>query len=281
MDTHDNNTTKEYDFASRLSHKIISEHITPRSKFMTILIQALLWIPWLFVTLIGIVGVAGIIFTVAFSGWKYHGAIGIPPFLYAMQTVSVVWIMCLVLFGAIVIKAFRITQKGYRVSPFTIITLSLVVSIAGGSLIYIGDKILMQNNYFRKPIQARQHQLWNSPYKGRMVGMLSQANGTYFVSDEQEKLWQLSFENREEIAYIEGEAVRVVGIPIDEDTFKVCALFPLPLGVPPRAGQGRVISMPTEEEKTRVFAAAKEFNCDDIVVRKSMPQGERNQRARP
>jgi hypothetical protein len=270
MDTHDNSTT-EQDFASRLTQKIVSERIMPRSKLVTIVIQVLLWIPWLFVTLIGIVGVAGIIFTVAYSGWKYHGTIGIPPFLYAIQTVSVVWIMCLVLFGAIVIKAFRITRKGYRVSPFTIITLSLVASIAGGSLIYIGDKILMQNNYFRKPIQARQYQFWNNPYKGRMVGVLRQINGTYFISDEQQKLWELSFENIQETAYREGEAVRLAGAPLDEDTFKVCALFPLPLGIPPRGVQERDTSMPTEEEKAIVFAAAREFECGDMVIRKSFP----------
>lgn len=277
----ENNNNQQQNFADMITEKIRSEGITPRSKFMTILIQLLLWIPWLFVTLIGIVGVAGIIFTVVYSGWKYHGAIGIPPFLYAMQTVSVIWIMCLVLFGAIVIKAFRITQKGYRVSPFTIITLSLVVSIAGGSLIYIGDKILMQNNYFRKPIQSRQHQLWHSPYKGRIVGVLGQVNGAYFVSDERGKLWELSIENTEEIGYFEGGAVRVVGIPFDEDTFKVCALFPLPLGVPPHAVQGRVISMPTEEEKAQVFATAKEFECGDIGMKRSLSSDERNLEARP
>lgn len=275
MDTHDNNTTKEYDFASRLSHKIISEHITPRSKIMTIIIQLLLWVPWLFVTLIGIVGVAGIVFTASYSGWKYHGAIGVPPFLYAMQTVSVVWIMCLVVFGAIVIKAFRITQKGYRVSPFTIIILSLAVSIAGGSLLYIGDKVLMQNNYFRRPIQARQYQLWNNPYNGRMMGMVSRVNEVYVLNDNQGKTWELVVETVRQIEQFEGQAVRVAGMPLSDNTFKVCALFPLQLGVSMDNGNTRNTPTLTEEEKEQLFINAREFECGDMRARKHLYQSER------
>ena len=265
MDTHDNNTTKEYDFASRLSHKIISEHITPRSKFMTILIQILLWIPWLFVTLIGIVGVAGIIFTVAYSGWKYYGAIGIPPFLYAMQTVSVVWIMCLALFSAIAIKAFRITKKGYRVSPFTIITLSLVVSIAGGSLMYIGDRIVAQNQYFRRPIQAKQQQLWANPYKGRMVGTLIWQENAFVFEDTTGFVWKLDVTEVLNDTYQHGSTVRAVGIPLNDETFKVCVFLPLSVGVHSSEKIQKPSSIQlfvSEEKKLSTYELAKGFSCE-------------------
>lgn len=259
----EDNNTKEKSFAKIITEKIRSEGITPRSKYITLLIQGLLWIPWFFVTLIGIIGVAGIIFTASFSGWQYNGIVRVPSFLYILQTFSVIWVICLVLFSVIVIKAFRITKKGYRVSPITIITISLVVSIAGGALLYIGDKIVAQNQLLRRPIQARQQQLWAHPYKGRMVGVLLLEDGESLLRDTAGSIWKLDMSEVITSTYEHGSPVRVVGIPLNDQTFKVCRFLPLSIGVPQkierRSGQKYFVS---EEEKNFIYEKAKEFSCE-------------------
>jgi len=264
----EHNNNQQHNFAEMITEKIRSEGITPRSKYVTLFIQILLWIPWLFVTLIGIIGVAGIIFTVAFSGWQYHGVIRIHPVLYVMQTVSVVWIMCLALFSAIAIKAFRITKKGYRISPFTIITLSLVVSIAGGSLIYIADQLGVHNQLLRRPVQIRQQQLWANPYKGRMVGRLMRQENAVVFEDTTGFVWKLDVSEVVHDTYQHGTTVRVVGIPLDDETFKVCAFLPLSVGV--RSAQeiqkpAPIKSPVSEEQKRLTYERAKDFSCERNV----------------
>jgi hypothetical protein len=263
MNTPDNNTTQS--FAQSITEKIRSEGITPRSKWVSIAIQILLWIPWFFVTTIGIVGVTGIIFTIGLSEWGHFSIVRYSPILYVLQTISVVWIICLVLFSILVIKAFRITRKGYRVSPFTIVTLSLAVSIAGGSLIYIGDRIIAENAYFRRPIQAKQQQLWDQPYKGRISGVLGRDGDAYMLSNISGYRWTLDMTDFIGMEILEGSAVRAIGIPLNENVFKVCRLLPLRVSTREHRKPSLQRIEISEDIKLQTYERAKNFSCERNV----------------
>ncbi len=256
MNTHNN---EQKDFAENILKKISEEHIVPRSKISVVFHHILLWTPWTVVTLIGIVGVAGIFFSVAYAGWEYREFVHPSPLLYAFQTISLIWIACFGVFALVVIKAFRVTSRGYRRSPLVIIGVSLLVSILGGFLVYIGDREVLHSGVLSAPTEGRQRALWSNPAFGKIMGEVQvNEKGETILRDSYGTTWILNLEEIESTLLAPGSIVRLVGIPKAEGVFVACKVFPWEFSSPSLKRRPQIVP-------SLQYEKMQEISCKDIT----------------
>jgi hypothetical protein len=101
-----------------------------------------------------------------------------------------------------------------------------------------------------------------------MVGTLMWQENAFVFEDTTGFVWKLDVSEVVHDTYQHGSTVRAVGIPLNDETFKVCAFLPLSVGV--RSAQeiqkpAPIKSPVSEEQKRLTYERAKDFSCERNV----------------
>jgi hypothetical protein len=215
--------------------KIQTENIKPRAKWYFVIRHAALWVPGIFVTSVGAIAFAGVLYAVAHSGWEVREFIYPSRIDFLLATMPAVWIGSYLVFGVLIIKALRSTHSGYRLTAKTILGGSVLVSVVIGTVIFLLDKTFEADSIIRYSIHERELRVWSSPIEGRLSGTVeSTMSDTLVLRDKDNVIWSVDMRGfgTTSFPFVElGQGVRVIGTSSDEaGSFIGCAIFPWDIG---------------------------------------------------
>jgi hypothetical protein len=207
--------------------KIQGEHITPTSKWQFRLRSGALWIPGIFITILGACAFAGMLFGALHAGWKYREFIEPSPFIFFLKAIPLIWIASFVIFAGAIIKMTRITKTGYRYTSGMILGGSLIASLVLGALLFLADSNLGPNPVIRFPVEKRETQIWSNPAQGRIAGIVHIRPDGIILLDIEDKMWMLDVsEIQNQDLLVDSSMIRVLGTMLDEDSFQACMIMP-------------------------------------------------------
>lgn len=222
-------------------NRIKKEEIQPKSRWQIALQHWVLWVPGLISVIVGACAVAAIIFTFRNAGWEYRHVTHTTQFGFLLDILPSLWIILLVIFGLITIKTLRKTRRGYRYALWSIMVVSVVVSIGLGSGMYafgVGEmldrKVAEVAPPLHRSIEQRLDRVWDAPEEGRVSGVVQApvlndqftllGSGLDWVVDVSQARGPI------DQLVVSDQKVRVIGYE-DDQIFHACAVFPTKLGV--------------------------------------------------
>ncbi len=230
------------DLKTQILTRIEKESVCPRSRLFFGSIECGVWALWGLTVLFGALSVAVTLFVVTFQQYSLYEATHASFFAFAVDVLPYLWI---ILFAAMVLFAvynLRHTKNGYRYPLWKIVGSSLLVSLAGGSLLHlagVGFNFDKQMGLFSKDYQSQEKRelaLWQSPQEGRLVGaFLSAEDGVpqplFVLEDVAGVRWATDVSELHELdTYLlsTGKRVRVLGLleDVNPPTFHACVVFP-------------------------------------------------------
>lgn len=234
MEQHTNDTIKD-----KVLETITNTKLQPTSRWRFRAQHAVLWVPGVLVTSLGAFAIAGILFSTVHAGWQYRPYTHQSVAGFLREAIPLVWLGSLVLFGAVIVKALRLTAQGYRYKTGLIIAASFCTSVMLGAALFALDMTTFKNKLIRFHAERSQQTLWTSPEDGRLAGVLDiTEDGAVSLVDTTGKAWVLdTTELIGKELLKDGASVRVVGL-IDQDaSFVTCVLFPWELSPIDRDGR--------------------------------------------
>lgn len=218
-------------------NKIKKDNIKPTSRFYFFLKHSVLWVPYVVVTFIGIVAVAGVLFAVTHSGWEYREFVYPDTSSFIFASLPIVWIITFSLFSVLVVKALRTTHAGYRLSLKTILFGSMVTSVVLGFVVYEIDDFFKVDSFIRYPVHDREKAIWDTPSEGRLIGFIEEIDDisakSITVRDMKGDLWTIDISNLGTTTFPfikEATPARFIGSSTDEHVFVACIVLPWEIG---------------------------------------------------
>ena len=239
---------KQNDSSEDLAHKVLDrieeERVVPRPKWQFTMKNRLFWVFGVLSIILGSLLAAVLVFSFVNAGWEYRMITHQNLFGFVVQVLPTIWIAALI--GALLLayKNFRHTSRGYRVSLLSIIGLSLLVVIFGGSLLYLSGvgRLVEEEVGGRIPsyrtVMMRQKMMWSHPDQGLLAGEVlefDQANSLLRLRGFDGNLYLLSTRDlaRDSREVLVGrEPVRVIGVFAkpgdgpDKPYYRPCYVFP-------------------------------------------------------
>lgn len=233
MNTHikkEHNEIREqtHDLAGSVLEVIHKKNIHPITRKYFVAREVFLWIPGIFVTLLGGFALGGIIFNSLHSSLSYKEFIEPAPLSFIIKELPVIWIIAFLLFSLIIIKAFRQTKSGYKYSAPVILGVSVVASFAVGLILVQADEHY-ENRLLRFPTEYAQRSIWFNPADGRLIGVINKTpDGSFVLTDINQKIWSLNTSEVPNLSefMLMDPAVRLIGKTQNNDTFLVCIVLP-------------------------------------------------------
>ncbi|HCT86356.1 MAG: hypothetical protein A2W97_07805 [Bacteroidetes bacterium GWE2_40_63] len=226
--------------SKEILEELEEENIKQIPRWMFILKNIVFWLLWVvFVIFGGSLTVSSVIFHIQFSGWEYypvtHSSLG----NFLIDAVPYVWIILFIIFLSIGFENIRHTRRGYKYAFSALITLSLLLSVAGGTFLnalgagrFVEDHLGGHIPFDREPPGLNEG-LWNGAEKGLLAGTISwadQGGGRFMLEEFDQSQWlidatQLSDDDWNLIE--QGSEIRVVGLPYNEgdEFFVSCFVF--------------------------------------------------------
>jgi len=178
---------------NKLTDKILQEienkHVTPKSKWSFVLKNSVFWLVFSLASIIGGLAMAVIFYIIKSfhdipgSGWVY-----LPYF----------WILFLIIFAVIAFVNVKHTQKAYKVNPFIWVIMSVLISFAIGSLLFMtGVTDNCEEQFFNhfpgyNKMVNREFNKCTNLEKGILCGVIREVSSEYFVLQVGSgKTWQV------------------------------------------------------------------------------------------
>lgn len=261
--------------------KISEGAVRPRGRWHFLVRHAALWLPGIAVTALGALAIAGILFGAAHAGWRYRPYTHPTLASFLIEAVPLLWIIGLVLFGALIVRTLRLTASGYRYATGIILLISFFASTMLGAALFALDQAGAPNRIIRFAVERRQRMIWIAPHEGRIAGEIAAASPrTALLTDPEGNVWTLDTTELIGEAPVPGATVRIVGKAAGDRFFVACVSFPWEFS-PQRSSP-----VPTADRARSVFIVSRhaEGSRCAAILAAQMPlrrTGERMLRVRP
>ena len=212
-----------------VSHRVLdaieTKKLKPKPRWEFLLKRSVLWGAGAVSIVVGGLAVGAAIFALEHSGFKYRAATHASLFSFIMTTLPYLWIIMLAAFSGIAYYNIRHTEGGYRYPLVAIVSLSVLGSIALGTISYAAgfgewlDEHAPVFAPFYHPVFEIQEELWGHPEEGRLVGTVtdfSEEDGVLTVEAFDGTMWRVLTDDLREPdleALKNFETVRIVGVP--------------------------------------------------------------------
>ncbi len=161
------------------------------------------WVLWCMSVAAGAVAVVIIAFVEENAGWEFYEATHDNLLTFVVDTLPMAWFLYLAAFLIVSYHMFRFTKHGYRYSLTTMASTSAVVSVALGSILYVGgyaDTIesVADAMPFHPSMQLLHVRHWSQAERGLFFGFAEQYDwemGTlnFITADNRELTFDTSF----------------------------------------------------------------------------------------
>jgi len=230
------------DLKTKILNRIESGAICPKSRLSFQGWECVLWCLWLFTIVIGALAVAISFFVMLQHTYSIYEVTYSSSLVFFIETLPFLWFSVFLVMVIFAVYNLSHTKNGYRYPLWQIFGSSMILSLAGGSLLHLAgtgfilDKQMGLFTEYYESQEKRAQKIWQQPEQGRLLGRLH-ATGTEdgrltatFV-DHDSVVWftNISELDSEEILLLgSGLKVRLFGevINTDSSNFHACAALP-------------------------------------------------------
>lgn len=224
------------DNASKIIERIREEEIKPTPKWFFWLKNSLIWISFLLAVIMGALAFSVILLAIQQTDFSigshiYHSKIemllGILPFI---------WLIFVIVFLGVAITSIRNSRRGYKFSAFKMVSISILLSVAIGTLFFLGggsdqlEKAFELNVLSYKSIDERKAMVWSQPTAGYLAGKIIRNGDSNFVLEDFDKNeWNIEYEGAfiARIVLLEpGETVKILGKMTGQHEFRAEEIRP-------------------------------------------------------
>jgi len=237
----ENNPNNNSNLKNTLLHKIEEEHVRPHSRMFFKSRECVIWTLWLLSVVVGALAVAISVFVVTHRQYALYEATHANWLTFMVEVLPFIWVIVFGLMAYLAVYNIKHTKKGYRYSVATILASSIVLSFAAGSALqffglgYSIDAILGDQMPTYMSQEKIEHQLWQQPAEGRLIGRQVAAtvatSSVVVFQDTAGSRWRIEIQELlpADIQLLaSGENVRLLGQNMNEQAkvFHACGVFP-------------------------------------------------------
>lgn len=227
--------------------RISGEHISPHSKLFFQSREFAVWALWIGSIVIGALALAVTSFVLTHHEYALYEATHENFLTFFVGALPYLWILTFGIMASVAVYNLRHTKHGYRYPLWQIFLSSLVLSIAGGSVLhafglgYSVDHMLGRQMSMYMSEEKMETNLWQNPQDGRLIGQVTKQivpPATMVVFTDVDGIdWMLDTsdlsENEQSLLQNE-KRIRLIGeiSTINEKIFHSCGAFPWLLDKP-------------------------------------------------
>lgn len=225
------------ELSKKILQKIEQENIRPYPKQYFWFKRSVVWALFGLSVLLGAVSSGLIIYHLGHVEWDLYPHFNQNFGKFLLMTVPYFWIVFLIGFAFLIYHYFRRTERGYRYSVLFVISMSLILSITGGFVLYgldVPQKLdtFLENEVpFYEGLHKRKKEIWVSPQKGLLAGkiirllpgqeiQLEDFNGKMWKVDVSQTVW------RGRITAQKGMEIKIIGQMVKDGSFKAKEIRP-------------------------------------------------------
>lgn len=237
------------DISRETLKKIREKGIVPRAKGYFFLKRSTVWVLFGISIVLGSIAGSAVIFQIRSAEWElfHHFQNSIPEFI--LLFVPYLWLLFMIGFSIIAYYYFRQTQGGYRYRAFTIVVLSVLISILGGIGLYAAgvsermESVFEERLSFYRGVEFHSRMVWMSPDKGLLAGKIVDISneGIIILKDLDGKNWSVNANSaiwRGRLRPSPDLEIKMIGTMTGRESFKVREVRPWH-GRKRREGKGR------------------------------------------
>jgi hypothetical protein len=230
----------EEKFSDKIISKIKEEKLKPRPRWEFIFKNYFLWIVGFLSLFFGALSFSLVIYLFNSSVDIFSDRFGASFWRAFLAVVPVFWLIFLALFVFLFYLNLKKTKRAYKYSPFFILIIGLISSIALGTSFYMigfGKKLDSALGKNINPIvygrfMNPQLDFWSEAEEGRIAGIISRLgkDKSFFLLDKNLDEWLVYYNdiNSRHILNIEkGALIRCFGEKISEDQFRALRIMPM------------------------------------------------------
>jgi hypothetical protein len=230
------------DLRTEVLSRIQKDSLCPHSKLWYGSKEFGVWLLWLLTVLFGALSVAVTLFVVMHRQYSLYQATHKSFLSFAVDVLPYLWITLFTLMAIFAVYNLRHTKNGYRYPLWKILGSSMVLSLAGGTLLHLagaGFSLDKQIGVFSKEYPSQEKlelRFWQSPEEGRLVGVfLGPKEGVplplVMLEDTTGMRWEMDvteLNDMDRYMIEKGKRVRVIGILESAlpAQFHACGVFP-------------------------------------------------------
>ena len=165
-------------------------------------------------------------------------ALNIFSYILPLLTLPYLWIIFLVLLINIIQQGIKHTNKGYKLNPIMLLSITIILSSILGTLLFyngIGyqiDNILNNNSPRIHKLMNHHARTWSRPNKGFLSGEIIEiySNSKFNIIDLNKKNWVIMLHeeySRNPHNLFVGQRIRILGKPKNNKTFMAWKIMPL------------------------------------------------------
>jgi len=168
--------------------KIHEKHIKPLPKWLFIIGHIALWLLFALSIFIGAAAVSlGLHKLFVLNDWGIIGRLPGGHIGGFLLILPYIWILILGLMVLAAFHLFKHTEKGYKISPWLVVGISVVISFIVGSLMFANRTAEGMENFMREKLpQYREFQefrekVWHAPEQGVLPGRIISIEGKSMI----------------------------------------------------------------------------------------------------
>jgi hypothetical protein len=237
--SHESQTPKpQSDLSVSVLAQIEKEHVGQIPKWKFLFEEYGVWTVWALSLLIGASAFSMLIFFSMHAGYALYEATHDSALRFFFEMIPYAWVITFVLMAILAHYNLRHTKKGYKYQVWQVLLSSIILSFIGGIVFHLIGMSFLIDTFIAKRIpllpalQTAEARLWQDPFKGRMVGKLTDVLQPDVVvfTDTMGTNWELYTGELDPVdidTLYSKERVRIVGIPATstEARFYGCGVF--------------------------------------------------------
>jgi hypothetical protein len=227
--------------------RIETEAISPRPRLFYTSRELAVWSLWIASIVIGAFAVAVVSFVLTHHEYALYEATHENFGTFLLEALPYVWFVTFAAMAVAAVYNLKHTKHGYRYPLWQIFGSSMVLSLAGGSVLhlfgfgYTIDHVLGRQVPMYMSEEKRDMQMWENPEEGRLLGsvmkQIEPPETMMTFTDSKGNDWKLDVRDLtgdEQMLLSEHKQVRLVGVVTDPKnrTFYSCGVFPWLLDKP-------------------------------------------------
>ncbi len=232
----------QHDLKSQVLSRIEKDALCPQSKLIIGSKEYAMWVLWFMTVLLGAMSIAVTLFVVMHRQYSFYEVTHTSFLAFMIDVLPYLWITVFSVMVIFAVYNFRHTKHGYRYPLWKILGSSMILSLAGGSLLHlagVGFSLDKTIGNFSKDYTSQEKlelRFWQNPEEGRLVGVfLGAEDGVplplMMLEDIRGTRWEMNVTelNELDMRMIEGgKKVRVIGVLENAlpAQFFACAVFP-------------------------------------------------------
>lgn len=225
------------DRADKIFKKIEEGKIKPKSRWVFLARDYMVWVFFILTTLVGSLAMSVLIFFVIDNDWDVYKYLNKDFVSYLLLYLPYFWIFVLIVLAFLAYVNYKHTRRGYLVNPYLVIVASLATSAILGGIFFsngMGEKIDMvfsQNISYYKNSNMQKRIIWNNPQKGLISGEVVKfmSDSSFMIMDMNMKEWEIIGESDlwgKNVNRQMGEKVKIIGEIKKNGVFKAKEVRP-------------------------------------------------------